>query len=163
MVVKIYKDEGAPLEAEVLAGWDRQVVPVPVLGATPTVLLRRYVDGQVLRSALDPCASGKLATWLHSCHVALGSAHAQDGTLIRTGLVGDMNLGNFVLDMAQADSGLCAGSISAIRARESAGGCGRGFMRIFSHRPGYTLPGRNVRWRSCRDYRRLAELKTECA
>lgn len=160
MVVKIYKDEGRAFrEAEVLARLGSAGVPVPgVVGATPTVLLRRYVDGRVLRDLhWTPVLAEKLATWLHSCHVALGSAHAQDGTLIRTGLVGDMNLGNFVLDMAQADSRIVCGiDFGDTRPGDPLEDVGEGFMRIFSHRPGYTPARRECAVAFVREYGRLA-------
>lgn len=64
MVAKIYRDEGRALrEAEVLAALESAGVAVPAAcGATPTVLLRRYVYGPVLRDVpLDFGACQK--TW----------------------------------------------------------------------------------------------------
>ncbi|MDD2201166.1 MAG: phosphotransferase [Firmicutes bacterium] len=159
MVTKIYKDEGRAFrEAEVLARLGSAGVPVPaVVGATPTVLLRRYIDGPVLRD-LDctPVLARKLATWLHSCHVALGSARAEDGMLTRAGLVGDMNLGNFIIDMAQAGQDVCGIDFGDTRIGDPLEDVGEGFMRIFSHGPGYTPDRRECAVAFVREYGRLA-------
>lgn len=168
MVAKIYKDEGRAFrEAEVLVRLGSAGVPVPTaVGATPTVLLRRYVDGPVLRDLpWTPMLARKLATWLRSCHVALGSSHAEDVMLSRTGLVGDMNLGNFILDLTQSgpvedargDVGIVWGiDFGDTRIGDPLEDVGEGFMRIFSHKPGYTLDNQECAVMFVREYGKLA-------
>lgn len=173
MVAKIYEDEGRAFrEAEVLVRLGSAGVPVPAaVGATPTVLLRRYVDGPVLRDLhWTPVLARKLATWLHSCHVELGSTCAEGGMLHKTGLVGDMNLGNFVLDIAQTgqdedacrDFGIVCGiDFGDTRMGDPLEDVGEGFMRIFSHRPGYTLDRQECAVAFVREYGRLAGAEDE--
>ncbi len=94
MVAKIYRDEGGvPLERpKFLRRWSRQVwLSLRPAGATPTVLLRRYVYGPpVLRDVHWTLElARKLGAWLYSCHEALRLAPPQGvGGYGRTRLVG---------------------------------------------------------------------------
>jgi len=155
MVAKIYRDEGRALrEAEVLAALASAGVAVPAAcGATPTVLLRRYVYGPVLRDVHWTLElARKLGAWLYSCHEALRLAPQGVGGYGRTRLVGDMNLSNFVIDVAQADGDeavawrdcgtrgiVCGIDFGDTRVGDPLEDVGEGFMRILSHRPGYTM------------------------
>lgn len=171
MVAKIYKDEGRALrEAEVLMRLAQAGVPVPAaVGATPTVLLRRYVDGPVLQDLhWTPALAEELARWLRSCHIALSAAPTGDGLYCSTGLVGDMNLGNFIIDISDASVSkpswsncgtlgtVCGIDFGDTRIGDPLEDVGEGFMRILSHRPGYTLDKQECAVAFVREYSRLA-------
>ena len=139
-------------------------VCVPGLVASGTrALLRRYVQGPMVRDLhWDVALARRLAEWVFRCHSALsvgaidaacvhrdahatGAAHASSDAdttgdahygLGRSWLVGDMNLGNFVLDVASGR--LCGIDLGDTVIGDPLDDVGEGCMRIIGRRPGFT-------------------------
>ncbi|MEA4882375.1 MAG: hypothetical protein VB144_01725 [Clostridia bacterium] len=152
LVLKIYQAPGpAEREAAVLAELARAGVTAPrLVKASDIALLRSYTVGPVARDLHCGTAfTRSLARWLHLFHrtLAQGAPH-------RTWLVGDMNLGNFVIDVACGQ--VCGIDFGDSREGNPMDDVGEGCMRIVSHRPGFTMD----RWASAvafvREYGGLA-------
>ncbi len=118
-------------------------VCVPGLVASGTrALLRRYVEGPMVRDLhCDVVLARQLAEWVFQCHAALtveqhAEHHVEQGGLGPSWLVGDMNLGNFVLDVASG--GLCGIDLGDTRIGDPLDDVGEGCMRIIGRRPGFT-------------------------
>jgi len=127
-------------------------VCVPGLVASGThALLRHYVQGPVVRDLhWDAALARQLAEWVCQCHAALavegidaagacGAAEAsrvEQGGLGRSWLVGDMNLGNFVLDVGSGR--LCGIDMGDTRIGDPLDDVGEACMRIVGRRPGFT-------------------------
>ncbi len=119
-------------EAYALSRLAQAGVPAPGLVAVgERALLRRYVQGPTLRDLhWDPALACLLAEWVFRCHSAL------EADMGRSWLVGDMNLGNFVLDAASGE--LCGIDFGDTRVGDPLDDVGEGCMRIIGHRPGFT-------------------------
>ena len=153
----------ASREADALLRLEQADVCVPGLVASgERALLRRYVEGPVVRDLhWDVALARRLAEWVFRCHSALsvgaidaaclhrdahatGDAHASRRArewrrTLRPGrswLVGDMNLGNFVLDVASGR--LCGIDLGDTMIGDPLDDVGEGCMRIIGRRPGFT-------------------------
>ena len=157
LVLKVY-DEAHPgqggsagragREAYALSRLAEAGVRVPGLVASGTrALLRRYVQGPTVRDLhWDAALARQLAEWVFGCHTALAvektdvvqraEKGAEQGGLGRSWLVGDMNLGNFVLDVASGK--LCGIDLGDTRIGDPLDDVGEGCMRIVGRRPGFT-------------------------
>ena len=147
-VLKLYRDSGrARRESEVMCRLAHAGVSVPrPVGVGDYALLRPYVDGQVLRdSRLTAQACRELARWLFNCHAilsvdtgaaALPEAAAGVPATRVVWLVGDMNLGNFVI--GAMDDRICGIDFGDTRKGDPYDDVGEGLMRILSHRAGFT-------------------------
>lgn len=142
-------------EADALLRLAQAGVCVPGLVASgERALLRRYVEGPVVRDLhWDAELANQLAEWVFSCHAALfaDTADTIDAASVsppiettglkapylgRSWLIGDMNLGNFVLDIA---SGRLFGiDLGDTRMGDPLDDVGEGCMRIIGRRPGFT-------------------------
>ncbi len=151
MVLKVYGDahpgqgdsmERAGREAWALARLGQAGVLTPrLVGSSHRALLRLYVDGPVLRDVhWNPMLACELAEWVFRCHEALAVDRAVDGVreegIAHSWLVGDMNLGNFVIDVSSGR--LCGIDMGDTRVGDRLDDVGEGCMRIVSHRPGFT-------------------------
>lgn len=141
MVLKVYDGahpgqgesaDRAGREACALARLRQAGVLAPRLVASgERALLRLYVEGPVARDVhWNPDLARRLAEWVYQCHEALAVEEA------RSWLVGDMNLGNFVLDVASGR--LCGIDMGDTRVGDRLDDVGEGCMRIVCHRPGFT-------------------------
>ena len=157
LVLKVY-DETHPGQGETAGRAGREAsallrlaqagVCVPGLVASGTrALLRRYVQGPTVRDLhWDAALARQLAEWVFGCHTALAvektdvvqraEKGAEQGGLGRSWLVGDMNLGNFVLDVASGK--LCGIDLGDTRIGDPLDDVGEGCMRIVGRRPGFT-------------------------
>lgn len=167
-VVKVYQnvsDAGrARLEADALMQLGMAEVNVPsVLGLSDSVLVREYVPGPVIRHVhWDPDFSRAFARWLFCAHVGrpvgLGGRESDQHLCW---LVGDTNLGNFVVDLAAAGDGtdrmeLCGIDFGDTRIGDRMEDVGEAVMRIVGHRPGYTMDRWACAVAFAREYGRLA-------
>lgn len=155
LVLKVY-DEAHPgqggsvgragREADALLRLAQAGVCVPGLIASgERALLRRYVEGPIVRDLhWDVALACQLAEWVFRCHAALAvdmvdtaeTAGADAHGIGRSWLVGDMNLGNFVLDVASGR--LCGIDLGDTRVGDPMDDVGEGCMRIIGRRPGFT-------------------------
>lgn len=151
-------------EADALLRLAQAGVCVPGLVASgKCALLRRYVEGPMARDLhWDVALARQLAEWVFRCHAALAvdaaggidavgadvascaaettgpdeTPGAAEHGLGRSWLVGDMNLGNFVLDVGSGR--LCGIDLGDTRVGDPLDDVGEGCMRIVGRRPGFT-------------------------
>lgn len=149
LVLKVY-DEAHPGQGESVGRAGREAdallrlaqagVCVPGLVASgERALLRHYVEGPTVRDLhWNPALARQLAEWVFRCHAALAvdTVDAAEHGLGRSWLVGDMNLGNFVVDVASGR--LCGIDLGDTRVGDPLDDVGEGCMRIIGRRPGFT-------------------------
>ena len=144
-VMKVYSDEGrAEREARVMQRLAAAGVTVPeIVAVGERALLRRHVAGRPLRELdIDERSCRELASWLYRCH-AVGTEEAKAAsTHAATWLVGDMNLGNFIV--GEADGSIWGIDFGDTRLGDPYDDVGEGAMRILLHTPAFS----EHRWRA---------------
>jgi len=147
-VLKTYADAGrAEREAYVMAQLRAGGLEVPEpVAAGEFVLLRAFVEGTTLREAGAADLEKRcvqLARWLRRCHkvgaaggrAGAGGEGGADGAA--TWLVGDMNLGNFVV--GKADNLIWGIDFGDTRIGDPYDDVGEGVMRILIRPPAFTM------------------------